>query len=97
VFFAECDSFYMATVSKRGLPYVQHRYGQPASSAFLDDRTLAIPDSRRNRQYIGACNLARLDQFENVSQLLMSPLFKPAVSHFWRWAEEPWVKLSGTA
>ena len=36
-------------------------------------------------------------QFENVSQELMSPLFKPAVSHFWRCAEEPWVKLSGTA
>ena len=36
-------------------------------------------------------------QFENVSQELMSPLFKPMVNHFWRCAEEPWVKLSGTA
>ena len=36
-------------------------------------------------------------QFENVSHELMSPLFRPAVSHFWRCAEEPWVKLSGTA
>ncbi len=36
-------------------------------------------------------------QFENVSQSLMSPLLRPAVSHFWRCAEEPWVKLSGTA
>jgi hypothetical protein len=36
-------------------------------------------------------------QFENVLQDLMSPLFKPAVSHCWRIAEEPWVKLSGTA
>ena len=39
----------------------------------------------------------RAVQFENVSQALMSPLFKPAVSHFWRCADEPWVKLSGTA
>jgi hypothetical protein len=39
----------------------------------------------------------RADQFENVSQDLMSPLFKPAVSHCWRCAAEPWVKLSGTA
>jgi hypothetical protein len=70
---------------------------RPGFIRILDDRSLAIPDLRGNRQYIGACNLARLDQFENVSQLLMSPLFKPAVSHFWRWAEEPWVKLSGTA
>ena len=39
----------------------------------------------------------RAAQFENVSQSLISPLFKPAVSHFWRCAEDPWVKLSGTA
>ena len=43
------------------------------------------------------CNFQRAGQFENVSQSLMSPLFKPAVSHFCRIAEEPWVKLSGTA
>ena len=36
-------------------------------------------------------------QFPKVLQDLMSPLFKPAVSHCWRWADEPWVKLSGTA
>jgi hypothetical protein len=36
-------------------------------------------------------------QFENVLQSLICPLFKPVVSHFWRCAEEPWVKLSGTA
>jgi hypothetical protein len=36
-------------------------------------------------------------QFENVLQDLMSPLFSPAVSHCWRCAAEPWVKLSGTA
>ncbi len=37
------------------------------------------------------------DQFEKVLQDLMSPLFRPAVSHCWRCAAEPWVKLSGTA
>ncbi len=35
--------------------------------------------------------------WENVSQALIWPLFMPAVSHFARWTEEPWVKLSGTA
>ena len=35
--------------------------------------------------------------FENVSQERISPLLRPAVSHCWRNAEEPWVKLSGTA
>ena len=39
----------------------------------------------------------RAAQFENVSQSLMSPLLRPTVSHFWRCAEDPWVKLSGTA
>jgi hypothetical protein len=32
-----------------------------------------------------------------VLQESIRPLFKPAVSHFARAAEEPWVKLSGTA
>ena len=33
----------------------------------------------------------------NVLQSSTCPLFKPIVSHFCRCAEEPWVKLSGTA
>ena len=32
---------------------------------------------------------SRWRQFEKVSQSLISPLFKPAVSHFCRIAEEP--------
>ncbi len=34
---------------------------------------------------------------ENVSQEEICPVFRPAVSHLARAAEEPWVKLSGTA
>jgi uncharacterized protein len=56
-FIAERDSFYMATVSESGWPYVQHRGGPPGFIRVLDDRTLAVPDFRGNRQYISTGNL----------------------------------------
>ena len=61
-FIAERDSFYMATVSENGWPYVQHRGGPPGFIRILDDRTLAIPDFRGNRQYISTGNLATDDR-----------------------------------
>jgi predicted pyridoxine 5'-phosphate oxidase superfamily flavin-nucleotide-binding protein len=61
-FIAERDSFYMATVSESGWPYVQHRGGPPGFIRVLDDRTLAIPDFRGNRQYISTGNLATDDR-----------------------------------
>ena len=61
-FIAERDSFYMATVSEGGWPYVQHRGGPPGFIRMLDDRTLAIPDFRGNRQYISTGNLATDDR-----------------------------------
>ncbi|MDB5968770.1 MAG: pyridoxamine 5-phosphate oxidase [Hydrocarboniphaga sp.] len=57
-FIAGRDSFYMATVSETGWPYVQHRGGPPGLLRVLDDRTLALPDFRGNRQYISVGNLA---------------------------------------
>ena len=61
-FIAERDSFYMATVSESGWPYVQHRGGPAGFIRMLDDRTLAIPDFRGNRQYISTGNLATDDR-----------------------------------
>jgi uncharacterized protein len=61
-FIAERDSFYMATVSESGWPYVQHRGGPLGFIRVLDDRTLAIPDFRGNRQYISTGNLATDDR-----------------------------------
>ncbi len=60
-FIAGRDSFYMATVSESGWPYVQHRGGPPGFICILDDRTLAIADFRGNRQYISTGNLASDD------------------------------------
>ena len=61
-FIAERDSFYMATVSESGWPYVQHRGGPPGFIRILDDRTLGVADFRGNRQYISAGNLASDDR-----------------------------------
>jgi predicted pyridoxine 5'-phosphate oxidase superfamily flavin-nucleotide-binding protein len=61
-FIAERDSLYMATVSESGWPYVQHRGGPPGFIRILDDRRLAIPDFRGNRQYISTGNLAANDR-----------------------------------
>lgn len=52
------DSFYMATVSETGWPYVQHRGGPAGFLRVLDDRTLAFADFRGNRQYISLGNLS---------------------------------------
>jgi uncharacterized protein len=57
-FIAARDSFYMATVSQSGWPYVQHRGGPPGFIRMLDDKTLAIGDYRGNRQYITVGNVA---------------------------------------
>jgi len=57
-FIAERDSFYMATVSGSGWPYVQHRGGPPGFLKMVDDRTLAFADYRGNLQYLSAGNLS---------------------------------------
>ena len=61
-FIAERDSFYMATVSETGWPYLQHRGGPRGFLKLVDDRTLAFADYRGNRQYISTGNLAADDR-----------------------------------
>lgn len=61
-FLAERDSFYLATASAAGRPYVQHRGGPRGSLRVLDERTLAFADFGGNRQYISLGNLAENDQ-----------------------------------
>lgn len=57
-FIAERDSFYIATVTETGWPYVQHRGGPRGFLRVLDDKTLAFADFRGNRQYLSVGNLA---------------------------------------
>ncbi len=67
-FIATRDSFYMASVSETGWPYVQHRGGPAGFLRMLDDRTLAFPDFRGNRQYISLGNVTAHDR---VALILM--------------------------
>ncbi len=61
-FIAERDSFYVASVSETGWPYIQHRGGPAGFLRVLDDKTLAFADYRGNRQYISLGNVAANDR-----------------------------------
>ena len=52
------DSFYLASVSETGWPYVQHRGGPAGFVKVLDERTLALADFRGNRQYVSVGNIS---------------------------------------
>ena len=56
-FIAGMRSFYLATASKDGQPYVQHRGGPPGFLHVIDEKTLAFADFAGNRQYITTGNL----------------------------------------
>lgn len=61
-FIADQRSFYMATVSATGWPYLQHRGGPRGFLKVLDERTLAFADYAGNRQFISVGNLADNDR-----------------------------------
>ena len=56
------DSFYMATVSETGWPYVQHRGGQPGFLRVISPTALAFADYKGNRQLLSTGNLAVTDR-----------------------------------
>jgi len=57
-FIAERDSFYLATASAEGRPYIQHRGGPKGFLKVLDEHTLAFADFSGNQQFITMGNLA---------------------------------------
>jgi predicted pyridoxine 5'-phosphate oxidase superfamily flavin-nucleotide-binding protein len=57
-FLAETNSFYLATASADGQPYIQHRGGPKGFLKVLDKHTLAFADFAGNRQYITLGNLS---------------------------------------
>ncbi|KAA0075029.1 pyridoxamine 5'-phosphate oxidase family protein [Tardiphaga sp. P9-11] len=57
-FLAETNSFFLATASADGQPYMQHRGGPKGFVKVLDKQTLAFADYSGNRQYITQGNLA---------------------------------------
>jgi uncharacterized protein len=62
------DSFYLASVSESGWPYVQHRGGPTGFLKVLDETTLGFADFRGNRQYISLGNISADDR---VALILM--------------------------
>jgi len=61
-FIAARDSFYHATVSADGQPYVQRRGGPKGFLRVIDETTVGFVDFAGNRQYITAGNLAENDR-----------------------------------
>jgi hypothetical protein len=52
------DSFYMASVSETGWPYIQHRGGPPGFVHVLRPDLIGFADLRGNKQYISIGNLS---------------------------------------
>jgi uncharacterized protein len=61
-FIAERDSFYLATVSETGWPYVQHRGGPVGFVRRVDEQTIGWAEYTGNRQYVSAGNAAADDR-----------------------------------
>jgi predicted pyridoxine 5'-phosphate oxidase superfamily flavin-nucleotide-binding protein len=61
-FLARADSFYLASVSETGWPYVQHRGGPRGFLQVVSRHRLAFPDFRGNRQYVSVGNAAHDDR-----------------------------------
>ena len=57
-FIAEQTSFFLATASAEGQPYIQHRGGPTGFIKILDKATLAFADFAGNRQFITQGNLS---------------------------------------
>ena len=57
-FLGETNSFYLATASADGQPYIQHRGGPKGFIKILDKTTIAFADFGGNRQYITQGNLS---------------------------------------
>jgi predicted pyridoxine 5'-phosphate oxidase superfamily flavin-nucleotide-binding protein len=61
-FLAAVDTFFFATASADGRPYVQHRGGPPGFLKTIGTRTLAFADFAGNRQYITLGHLRENDR-----------------------------------
>jgi predicted pyridoxine 5'-phosphate oxidase superfamily flavin-nucleotide-binding protein len=62
------DTFYLASVSETGWPYVQHRGGPPGFLKVLGPNQLAYADFRGNTQLVSVGNVSSNDR---VSLILM--------------------------
>ncbi|MBV8378170.1 MAG: pyridoxamine 5'-phosphate oxidase family protein [Verrucomicrobia bacterium] len=61
-FIASRDSFYMATVSETGWPYLQHRGGPTGFVKVLGPNLIGFADFKGNRQLVSTGNLNATDR-----------------------------------
>jgi len=61
-FISARDSFYMASVSETGWPYLQHRGGPAGFVRIIDAQTIGFADFSGNRQYVSVGNLRKDDR-----------------------------------
>ncbi|WP_260581489.1 pyridoxamine 5'-phosphate oxidase family protein [Sphingopyxis sp. PET50] len=61
-FIAARDSFYMASVTADGWPYMQHRGGPAGFLRPIEGNRIGFADYRGNRQYMSTANLMRDDR-----------------------------------
>ena len=61
-FIAARDSFYMASVSEDGWPYVQHRGGPTGFLRHIDRNRIGFADYRGNRQFLSVSHFAADDR-----------------------------------
>ena len=57
VFIEARDSFYIASVSETGWPYIQHRGGPAGFLKVIDQSTIGFADYSGNRQYVTTGNV----------------------------------------
>ena len=57
-FLAETNSFYLATATADGQPYIQHRGGPKGFVKIIDKNTIAFADYSGNRQFVTQGNLS---------------------------------------
>lgn len=67
-FISRRDSFYMATISENGYPYIQHRGGPKGFLKVLDPERLGLMDFQGNAQYISVGNIAT---HNNISLIMV--------------------------
>jgi predicted pyridoxine 5'-phosphate oxidase superfamily flavin-nucleotide-binding protein len=61
-FLSRADSFFLATVSETGWPYVQHRGGPRGFVKVVSPARIAFADFGGNRQFVSAGNASRDDR-----------------------------------
>ncbi len=62
LFIESRDSFYMASVSESGWPYMQHRGGPPGFAKVISAQEIAFADYKGNRQMLTTGNVSADDR-----------------------------------